>query len=101
MRQRLKRWWHLRALWAICFAILFDKDVVSLNVEKAFDDMGFVELFTPMDQLKIIYPEVFPVITGMLQSGLKSALSSLSSEHSDGNVLEHTHGLLKSSSSSG
>ena len=101
MRQRLKRWWHLRALWAICFAILFDKDIMSLDVEKGFDSTEFIELFGPLSELKVTCPEVFPVITGMLQSGLKSALSSLSSEDPNGMDLQHAHGLLQSASNSG
>lgn len=99
MRHRLKRWWHLRGLWAICFAILFDKDVAHIDSEKAFDEIGFLELFGPVSDLKVIYPEVFPVITGMMQSGLKSVLSNLSSE--DGGVVDsrQTHGTPKISSS--
>ena len=74
---------------------------MSLDLEKGFDDTEFVELFGPLSELKITYPEVFPVITGMLQSGLKSALSNLSSEDASGMDLEQAHGLPQSSSNSG
>jgi len=73
---RLKRWWHLPALWPACFAILFDIDVAELELDRSFDLFSFVDLFNSKKEYGIVYPEMFEVITGMLQSGLKTMVSS-------------------------
>ncbi|KAJ9660695.1 beige protein-like 1 [Neophaeococcomyces mojaviensis] len=73
---RLKRWWHLPALWPACFAILFDVDVAELDLDRSFDLFSFVDLFNSKQEYGIVYPEMFEVITGMLQSGLKTIVSS-------------------------
>jgi len=73
---RLKRWWHLPALWPACFAILFDLDIAELDLDRSFDLFSFVDLFNSKKEYGIIYPEMFEVITGMLQSGLKAMVSS-------------------------
>lgn len=75
MRHRLKRWWHLPALWPICFSILFGVDVGRLNLDRPFDHFGLLDLFTSKGEAKVVIPDVLPVITGMLQSGLKSVVS--------------------------
>ena len=72
MRHRLKRWWHLPALWPACLAILFNVDVGALNLERSFDLYGLLDLFTVRNDVKLIYPEVFEVVMGMLQNGLKA-----------------------------
>lgn len=72
MRHRLKRWWHIPAIWPICFAILFNLDVATLNLDRPFDLFGLVELFSSKGHLKVVYPEMFEVIMGMLQTGLKT-----------------------------
>ncbi|PGG98751.1 hypothetical protein AJ79_08771 [Helicocarpus griseus UAMH5409] len=74
MRHRLKRWWHIPALWPVCFAILFGEDVGQLNLERPFDHFGFLDLFTSTGEIKVTFPEVLPVITGMLQTGLKATV---------------------------
>ncbi|KAK5944674.1 beige protein-like 1 [Knufia obscura] len=73
---RLKRWWHLPALWPACFAILFDLDVAELDLDRSFDLFSFVDLFNSKKQYGVVYPVMFEVITGMLQSGLKAIVSS-------------------------
>lgn len=73
---RLKRWWHLPALWPACFAILFGVDVAELDLDRSFDLFSFVDLFNSKQEYGIIYPEMFEVITAMLQSGLKTIVSS-------------------------
>lgn len=73
---RLKRWWHLPALWPACFAILFGVDVAELDLDRSFDLFSFVDLFNSKKEHGIVYPEMFEVITGMLQSGLKTIVSS-------------------------
>ncbi|KAL2431932.1 Beige protein-like protein 1 [Exophiala dermatitidis] len=76
MAFRLKRWWHLPALWPACFAILFGLDVGNLNLDRNFDLFGFVDLFSNKKELSVVYPEIFEVIMSMLQSGLKTIVSS-------------------------
>ena len=76
MAYRLKRWWHLPALWPALFAVLFDLDVASLDLDRNFDLFGFVDLFANKKELSVVYPEILEVIMGMLQSGLKTIVSS-------------------------
>jgi len=76
MAHRLKRWWHLPALWPACFAVLFDVDVANLDLDRTFDLFGFVDLFAGQKELSVVYPEMLEVIVGMLQSGLKTIASS-------------------------
>jgi beige protein homolog 1 len=75
MRHRLKRWWHLPALWPICFAVLFDIDIYSLNLDRKFDLFGLLDLFES-NGFQIINPAMFEVIMGMLQNGLKTIVTS-------------------------
>ncbi|EXJ91061.1 hypothetical protein A1O1_04168 [Capronia coronata CBS 617.96] len=76
MAYRLKRWWHLPALWPACFAILFGLDVGNLDLDRNFDLFGFIDLFATKKGLSVVYPEIFEVIMSMLQSGLKTIVSS-------------------------
>ena len=76
MCHRLRRWWHLPALWPCCFAIIFNLDIARLDLDRAFDLFSFVELFNAGKELSIVYPEMMEVITGMLQTGLKTIVSS-------------------------
>jgi len=71
MRFRLKRWWDLSTLWPICFSILFARDVADINFERPFELFSLLETFS---NGKVIYPDVLPVITSMLQHGLKDVL---------------------------
>lgn len=75
MRHRLKRWWHLPALWPICFAILFDIDIGLLDLDRSFDLFGLLDLFGSND-FRVVNPAMFEVVAGMLQSGLKTVVSS-------------------------
>ena len=72
MKYRLKRWWHITALWPLCFAILFGKDVASIDFERPFDLYNLLTIFTPNNATKVVNPQILPVITAMLQNGLKS-----------------------------
>ncbi|PGH19683.1 hypothetical protein AJ80_03838 [Polytolypa hystricis UAMH7299] len=84
MRHRLKRWWHVPSLWPICFAILFGQDISLSDLDRPFDHFNFLDLFNPSDELKVVFPEVLPVITGMLQSGLKAAMMETNEHPSSG-----------------
>lgn len=72
MQYRLKRWWNIPTIWPICFAILFGRDIAAINLERNFDLYNLLEIFGSEDGVRIAYPEILPVLTGMLQSGLKS-----------------------------
>lgn len=79
---RLKRWWHLPALWPTCFAVSFGIDVAELDLDRPFDLFSFIDLFNSKKDYGIVYPEMFEVISGMLQSGLKTIVSS--KQHQNG-----------------
>ena len=83
MRYRLKRWWHLPNLWPICFAIMFDLDIAQLDLDRSFDLFSFLEVFDAGGSAKIATPEVWTVIMGMLQSGLKAIVSSEKAEKAE------------------
>ena len=72
MRYRLKRWWNQTALWTTCFAVLFDRDVAMIDFERPFDLYNLLATFTANDATKVINSHILPVITAMLQNGLKS-----------------------------
>lgn len=72
MQHRIRRWWKVPALWLICFAIFFGHDVASIDIERQFDLYNLLETFTAKDQSHVIYPEILPVLTAMLQAGLRS-----------------------------
>lgn len=71
MAHRLKRWWDIPTIWPICFSILFGFDVAEIDFDKNFDFFSLLETF---GQCKIAYPETLPIITSMLQIGLKNIL---------------------------
>ena len=75
MKNRLRHWWNTPGVWTICFAILFDRDVATIDFERDFDVFNLVDIFmthSPQSKLKITYPEIFPVITAMLDTGLRT-----------------------------
>ncbi|KAF1940088.1 beach-domain-containing protein [Clathrospora elynae] len=75
MKNRLRNWWNTPGIWTICFAILFDRDVATIDFERDFDVFNLVDVFiahSPQSKLRICYPEVFPVITAMLDTGLRA-----------------------------
>ncbi|KAJ8112184.1 hypothetical protein OPT61_g5395 [Boeremia exigua] len=75
MKNRLRHWWNTPGIWTICFAILFDRDVATIDFERDFDVFNLVDIFmthSPQSKLKIAYPEIFPVITAMLDTGLRA-----------------------------
>ena len=76
MAHRLKRWWHLPALWPALFAVLFDYDVANLDLDRNFDLFGFIDLFSNKKEPSVVYPEILEVIMAMLQTGLKTIVSS-------------------------
>lgn len=71
MRFRLKRWWDLPTLWPICFGILFNRDIADIDFDRPFELFSLLETFS---NCRVVYPGFLPVITSMLQHGLKDVL---------------------------
>lgn len=75
MRNRLKRWWNVGPLWPICFSILFGRDVAKIDVSRPLDLYSLVEMFSEGGKVKVVYPEILPVIAGMLRTGVGAVVS--------------------------
>ena len=71
MGDRLKRWWDIPTLWPICFSILFGYDVAEINFDRNFNFFNLIEIF---GKSKIAYPDVLPVIGGMVQRAIKDVV---------------------------
>lgn len=71
MRHRLKRWWDVPTIWPICFSIMFGQDIASIDLEGPFESSNLLQQFSAG---KVRYPELLPVITAMLKSGLTAVL---------------------------
>ena len=72
MQNRVKRWWDIPAMWLICLAILFGQDLASIDMERPFDLYNLIEIFVVKGQARVVYPEILPAITAMLQAGLRA-----------------------------
>jgi len=68
---RLKHWWDIPTLWPICFCMLFGVDVGEIDFERSFDFFNLMEMF---GKPRVVYPDALPVITAMLQHGLRDTL---------------------------
>ncbi|KAF2398110.1 beach-domain-containing protein [Trichodelitschia bisporula] len=75
MKQRLKSWWNMPALWTICFAILFGQDVGHINFDEDFNHFTLAEIFS-RKSVQVVYPEAFQVITSMLEYGLRAIVDN-------------------------
>ncbi|KAI3321630.1 beige/BEACH domain-containing protein [Xylariaceae sp. AK1471] len=73
MAHRLKRWWDIPTIWPVCFSILFGFDVADFDFDK---DLDFFSLLETFGAYKIANPESLPIITSMLQHGLKDVLKN-------------------------
>lgn len=71
MAHRLKRWWDIPTIWPICFSIFFGYDVAEIDFERPFD---FFSLLATFENCNVVFPEALPIITAMLQIGLKDVL---------------------------
>ncbi|KAL1596459.1 Beige protein-like 1 [Paraconiothyrium brasiliense] len=75
LKNRFRQWWNTPGIWTICFALLFGADVAKIDFERDFDVHNLVEIFITKSQkskVEIVYPAVFPVITAMLDTGLRA-----------------------------
>jgi hypothetical protein len=86
MKNRLRHWWNTPGIWSICFAILFDRDVATIDFERDFDVFNLVDIFimhSPQSKLRICYPEVFPIISAMLDTGLRAIVRDRDAKQAD------------------
>lgn len=71
MAHRLKQWWDIPTLWTILFSILFGLDVAEIDFERPFEFFSLLEIF---GDRQVVFPDVLPVISAMLQHGLRDIL---------------------------
>lgn len=72
MQRHLKRWWSIPSIWPLCFAILFGQDVASINLDRDFDFYNLMEALNANERTAVVYPQILPVLTNMLQNGLRA-----------------------------
>lgn len=85
MAHRLKRWWDIPTIWPICFCILFGFDIADFDFDK---DLDFFSLLETFGRCKIVNPDALPIITSMLQHGLKDVLQNQGDPDSPSGDLE-------------
>jgi hypothetical protein len=71
LKNRLRTWWSVPALWVTLFAVLFGMDVSKIDLSEDFDQFTLAEAFAKTSG-KVAYPEVVPVMTAMLENGLRA-----------------------------
>jgi beige protein homolog 1 len=79
LKQRLKPWWNIPSIWIICFALLFGHDVSTIDFEGEFNHFNLADLFS-QKPVHVVYPEVFSIITSMLEHGLRSIVQDRGQE---------------------
>ena len=72
MRYRMRRWWSIPTVWVMSLAVLFGRDIATIELDKKFDLFGLLDTFSGGGDIMVIYPEVLPVITVMLQTGIRA-----------------------------
>ncbi|KAI9731699.1 MAG: hypothetical protein M1834_004488 [Cirrosporium novae-zelandiae] len=75
LQHRLARWWNIPTIWTLCFAILFGVDVAKIDFERSFDLFSLLETFGTED-VKVIYPEVLPVLTILFRKALHAIVKA-------------------------
>lgn len=69
MKRELSRWWNSSAVWVMLFAILFGVDVSTVDENNTrLDDLSTI--FLKNGEAKVVYQEIFPIITNMLATGI-------------------------------
>ncbi|KAF2183457.1 beach-domain-containing protein [Zopfia rhizophila CBS 207.26] len=96
MKNRLKHSWNTPGIWTICFAILFDRDVATINFERDFDVFNLIEVFiaSTNSRLRIVNPEIFPVISAMLDIGLRAIVRDPAKPENDPPEVENGDGSV-------
>ncbi len=72
MQHRFKRWWNVPTIWPICFAVFFGLDPGSIDFSRRFDMFSLLETFARDGLVSVVNPAMLPVITAMLEQGLKT-----------------------------
>jgi beige protein homolog 1 len=83
LKQRLKVWWNMPAIWIVCFALLFGHDVTTINFDVEFNHFNLAEIFSQRPVI-VVYPEIFPVITAMLEHGLRAIVQDSEGDGTNG-----------------
>ncbi|KAF8460336.1 hypothetical protein BDZ91DRAFT_739593 [Kalaharituber pfeilii] len=91
MKQRLRRWWHVPTLWPVIFSILFGVDVAKIDIDRPLDLFHLVETFRKDGKATVTYPEVFPVIAGMLKNGIRTIINAQGDGKSQVSVTAEEH----------
>ncbi|KAL1872283.1 hypothetical protein VTK73DRAFT_1665 [Phialemonium thermophilum] len=71
MAHRLKQWWYIPALWMTLLSIMFGVDIAEVDPSRPFDLSGLLGRFA---NCRVVCPDVLPVVTAMLQHGLRDIL---------------------------
>lgn len=74
LEHRLKRWWNVPALWPISFCILFGVDHALLDLNKTLALPELLSIFLTEGDVKIVFPDMLPVIVNMLKSGVRNSI---------------------------
>lgn len=72
MQHRFKRWWSIPTIWPICFAVFFGLDPGIIDFSRTFDMFSLLQTFAPDGVAAVVNPAMLPVITAMLEQGLKT-----------------------------
>lgn len=72
MQHSFKRWWNIPTIWPICFAVFFGLDPGDIDFSRRFDMFSLLDTFAPNNSAPVVNPAMLPVITAMLEQGLKS-----------------------------
>jgi len=94
MQHRVKRWWNVPSIWPICFAILFGLDVGALDFNRTFDLFSLLEMFASGGSITVVCPAILPILTAMLEQGLKIVTRDQSDP--DSPLVEKTNGKTPS-----
>ncbi|KAL4907560.1 hypothetical protein BDW74DRAFT_125913 [Aspergillus multicolor] len=91
MRSCMRRWWNVPMLWPLCFSILFGLDLSKSVADKTFDKASLFEMLVG-NGVEVCFPEVFPVIAGMMQSALRKSV--ITNGHSHASNSDHSARVL-------
>lgn len=75
LKQRLRIWWNLPAIWTISFALLFGVDVARIDFEQDFNLQNLSAIF-PSDSVDVKHPQMLPVLSAMLENGLRAVVKT-------------------------
>jgi beige protein homolog 1 len=73
LKTRLREWWSIPAVWINLFAILFAVDPAYIHYSEDFNQFTLSDTFAKAAG-KVEYPEVLPVMSAMLESGLRTVV---------------------------